>query len=408
MYLDSMSYLFHSHSTKCAEGISQNKHHLEDPIRKKVDARYCTASSTLGPSRQDNAMTHPLGSQFIYVTCQVGAEAIIKKEVASVGWRLAFSRPGFLTFKLSEVQPISAFLEMPSIFIRSWGLSLGKVGPTAPEQLAVDVWKLLGEHPLDRLHVWPRDRAAPGHKGFEPRMTDESTAAERLLCATAPEHYSKLVATTNASSLAQRNEHVLDCILVDPGQWWIGAHQVNRRVQRWPGGIWSCNRPTATASRAYLKMCEALDWTCWPMKPGQRCVELGCSPGGSSQALLERGLRVVGVDPAEVDPRVILGSNPLWPGAARSRGQTCNRSSGCSPRSFQTSTASCSGAVGPTLPRESPQERIKMLGISRKAEIGCTSDSLNVKNPGREKARRQPTEATSFLMIASAPTWQVT
>ncbi len=274
-------------------------------MRRKVDARYCTASSTFRLSRQDNAMANPLGSQFIYATCQVGAEAIIKKEAASVGWRLAFSRPGFLTFKLSEVQPISSFLEMPSIFIRSWGISLGKVGPGDPEQLACDVWKLLGEHPLDRLHVWPRDRAAPGHKGFEPRMTDESTAAERLLCATAPEHYSRLLAATNASSLAKRNEHVLDCILVDPGQWWIGAHQVNRRVQRWPGGIWSCNRPTATASRAYLKMCEALDWTCWPMKPGQRCVELGCSPGGSSQALLERGLRVVGVDPAEVDPRVM-------------------------------------------------------------------------------------------------------
>ena len=33
--------------------------------------------------------------------------------------------------------------------------------------------------------------------------------------------------------------------------------------------------------------------------------------------------------------------------------------------------------------------------------------ALNVKNPGREKAKRQRAEATCFLMIASAPTWQV-
>jgi 23S rRNA (cytidine2498-2'-O)-methyltransferase len=40
------------------------------------------------------------------------------------------------------------------------------------------------------------------------------------------------------------------------------------------------------------------------MARGEHVVELGCAPGGASQALLDAGLLVTGVDPAEVDPAV--------------------------------------------------------------------------------------------------------
>jgi hypothetical protein len=39
---------------------------------------------------------------------------------------------------------------------------------------------------------------------------------------------------------------------------------------------------------------------------GQRCVEIGSAPGGASQYLLSRGLNVIGIDPAVMDP-VLLG-----------------------------------------------------------------------------------------------------
>jgi 23S rRNA (cytidine2498-2'-O)-methyltransferase len=38
---------------------------------------------------------------------------------------------------------------------------------------------------------------------------------------------------------------------------------------------------------------------------GDECVEIGCAPGGASQALLDRGLFVTGIDPADVDPAVL-------------------------------------------------------------------------------------------------------
>ena len=38
---------------------------------------------------------------------------------------------------------------------------------------------------------------------------------------------------------------------------------------------------------------------------GARCAEIGSAPGGASQALLARGLEVVGIDPAEMAPAVL-------------------------------------------------------------------------------------------------------
>ncbi len=72
-----------------------------------------------------------------------------------------------------------------------------------------------------------------------------------------------------------------------------------------PGGLRDVALPSDAVSRAYLKMDEALDWSGLPIRAGQLFVEIGCAPGGASQALLARGLNVIGIDPASVDPRVL-------------------------------------------------------------------------------------------------------
>jgi 23S rRNA (cytidine2498-2'-O)-methyltransferase len=52
-------------------------------------------------------------------------------------------------------------------------------------------------------------------------------------------------------------------------------------------------------------MAEALAWSSLPMARGERIVELGSAPGGASQALLDAGLEVIGVDPAKMDEAVL-------------------------------------------------------------------------------------------------------
>ncbi|MBB3174716.1 23S rRNA (cytidine2498-2'-O)-methyltransferase [Endobacter medicaginis] len=61
---------------------------------------------------------------------------------------------------------------------------------------------------------------------------------------------------------------------------------------------------TGPPSRAYLKLWEALARLgYWPL-PGERCVDLGASPGGWSWALATLGAEVISVDRAPLDPAV--------------------------------------------------------------------------------------------------------
>jgi 23S rRNA (cytidine2498-2'-O)-methyltransferase len=60
----------------------------------------------------------------------------------------------------------------------------------------------------------------------------------------------------------------------------------------------------APPSRAYLKLWEALTLLGrWP-RAGERCLDLGSSPGGWTWALARLGAQVISVDKAPLDPRV--------------------------------------------------------------------------------------------------------
>jgi 23S rRNA (cytidine2498-2'-O)-methyltransferase len=52
-------------------------------------------------------------------------------------------------------------------------------------------------------------------------------------------------------------------------------------------------------------MVEGLIWSRLPLQAGDQCAELGSAPGGAAQALLERRLTVLGIDPAEMDPALL-------------------------------------------------------------------------------------------------------
>ncbi len=57
-------------------------------------------------------------------------------------------------------------------------------------------------------------------------------------------------------------------------------------------------------SRAYLKLWEACTRIgAWPL-PGERCIDLGASPGGWTWAIARLGATVTAIDRADLDPRV--------------------------------------------------------------------------------------------------------
>ena len=67
-------------------------------------------------------------------------------------------------------------------------------------------------------------------------------------------------------------------------------------------------------SRAYLKLWEALiRLRRWP-QPGERCLDLGASPGGWTWVLARLGAHVVAIDKAPLDPKVAAMPGVEWRG----------------------------------------------------------------------------------------------
>jgi 23S rRNA (cytidine2498-2'-O)-methyltransferase len=240
-------------------------------------------------------------SRFVFVITQPGAERALKNEIAREHpeLRFAFSRPGFVTFRSPE--DLADDFVLRAVFARTWGFSLGKVKGGDDVQLARDAWRLIGEQlpdePIRDLHVWQRDRALPGDKGYDGAADELARSLGALLTGNRPAESEPRIVDSAAA--------IGDVVLVERDEWWVGWHRANTPETHWPGGVPPITLPPRLISRAYLKIVEALEWSELPMQPGDRCVEIGSSPGGSCLALLERGLLVTGIDPAEMDPEVL-------------------------------------------------------------------------------------------------------
>lgn len=260
-------------------------------------------------------MPTPWQPPFVYAVCQHGAEAVLKRELAARAPQLrsAFSRPGFVTFKLDAPCEEPEKFALPAAFARTSGFSLGSVKGERLHDLAAEVWQLpdvqtfLAAHEVAGLHVWQRDERTPGDRGFEPGLTILADEAEEAIRELSP--IESLRPDSAAGRSTPRNRWVLDVALIEPNQWFVGCHRTTSRVASWPGGVPDLELPEHAVSRAYLKMAEAMSWASLPMSRGERVVELGCAPGGASQALLDAGLEVIGVDPAEVDESVLADPN---------------------------------------------------------------------------------------------------
>jgi 23S rRNA (cytidine2498-2'-O)-methyltransferase len=257
---------------------------------------------------------------FIFTTCQAGAERALKAEMARL-WpdlRPAFSRPGFVTFKLPPEHGLRNDFDPHVVFARSHGFSLGKVTGEGDMSRAAATRELVESLDFDELHV-----VARGDEASEQVPTAAIALCEAHgLQSVGLNDVAVAARLTRMSNPELREPRVLDCVLIEPNEWWLGYHRVTEIATSWPGGWYLTPPPPHAVSRAYVKMDEALTWSQLPVKTGEHAVEIGCSPGGASQALLDRGLVVLGVDPAEVDERVLAHPNFTY---IRKRGHEVKR-----------------------------------------------------------------------------------
>src|SRR5690606_42156590 len=91
------------------------------------------ADRTAGASFTKRILNHPWFSMqrpaFIFTTCQIGAELALKRELTRryPGFKPAFARPGFVTFKLPPNHNLMLDWRLDAVFARCWGYSLGPV-----------------------------------------------------------------------------------------------------------------------------------------------------------------------------------------------------------------------------------------------------------------------------------------
>jgi len=245
-------------------------------------------------------------SQFLFACCQVGAESVCKQELLTryPDFRFAYSRPGFLTFKMPPELDVNSF-SLVSTFARTWGWSLGKCEADDSSQLVAEAAQIARDCDSNLLHCWQRDKYLPGDRMFEPGISPLAAGIGELLLA-------KLKTDNPQMQLNRRakpGEKVLDVILVEPNLWWIGWHTSQTIPQSWPGGVPLIEDTGPKISRAWLKACEAILWGQVPIRPDDVCLEIGSAPGGAAQHLLERGAMVVAVDPGELDPAIATHKN---------------------------------------------------------------------------------------------------
>jgi len=193
-----------------------------------------------------------------------------------------------------------------SVFARFTGVSLGKITTDSPVAFMEQLGKFDRPKNLRRVHFWTRDKHPVGEKGFEPLSTETDRVMERRVADSMDLRYGK----------ASSGEKILDCVQIEPDLYWIGYHHAKDERSRFSGGLYPIEIPTDMVSRAWLKFEEAIRWAGLPIGCGTRCVDIGSSPGGASQALLTRGAQVLGVDPAEMDPRILK-----YPGFTHIRGR---------------------------------------------------------------------------------------
>ena len=249
------------------------------------------------------------GAMFIFSTCQIGAESVFKKDVVRTfpEMRAAFARPGFVSFK-TESPPEN--LAERSVFARTASISLGKIETDNRDQLVAEVWKIVAEHHLfiNRVHVFQRDPQPVGEHDFEPHIPPELVEIHRQIIEHSPQTKFLGTGAHDIFHPAPSGETVLDVVQIEPNLFMLGTHTVTETSpihSRYAGGILPITLPSDAVSRAYLKFQEGILWSGIVLGNNDTCLDIGASPGGCSQFLLQQGVKVFGVDPGAIHSAVL-------------------------------------------------------------------------------------------------------
>ena len=85
---------------------------------------------------------------------------------------------------------------------------------------------------------------------------------------------------------------------------YLGVSTPEENLSAWTGGMRRFRKEPEQVSRAEFKLLEAIETFNLSLPESGTALDLGAAPGGWTRVLRGKGLRVIAVDPALLDPRV--------------------------------------------------------------------------------------------------------
>lgn len=98
-------------------------------------------------------------------------------------------------------------------------------------------------------------------------------------------------------------QQVLSAVLVE-GHGYLGVSRTRDNLSAWAGGERRFRREKEQISRAEFKLLEAVELFDLTFPGEGLALDLGAAPGGWTRVLRQHGLRVIAVDPADLDARL--------------------------------------------------------------------------------------------------------
>jgi 23S rRNA (cytidine2498-2'-O)-methyltransferase len=113
-----------------------------------------------------------------------------------------------------------------------------------------------------------------------------------------------VLAEVGAEPVVQQPDTII-AIYASASTLYIGFGSPRDMLSDWPGGAVRFQREEGQVSRAKFKLLEAERAFGFHYEQFRRALDIGAAPGGWTSLLLERGLRVTAVDPAELHPSIV-------------------------------------------------------------------------------------------------------
>jgi len=111
---------------------------------------------------------------------------------------------------------------------------------------------------------------------------------------------------------AQQSPDLILSVFATDSELLIGWGTADEMLSDWPGGAIRFRREDGQISRAKFKLLEAERTFGLRLDAHERALDIGAAPGGWTSLLLERGLDVTAIDPADLHPSLVGHPRVTW------------------------------------------------------------------------------------------------